>query len=64
MVIYGVDPKRPPTDWERIFTNPKSNRTLISNTYNELKKLDPRKSNIPIKNWDTEINKEFSTEKC
>jgi hypothetical protein len=23
--------KRPPTDWERIFTNPKSNRGLISN---------------------------------
>jgi hypothetical protein len=25
--------KRPPTDWERIFTNPKSDRGLISNTY-------------------------------
>jgi hypothetical protein len=25
--------KRPPTDWERIFTNPKSNRGLISNIY-------------------------------
>jgi hypothetical protein len=23
--------KRPPTDWERIFTNPKSDRELISN---------------------------------
>jgi hypothetical protein len=23
--------KRPPTDWERIFTNPKSNGGLISN---------------------------------
>jgi hypothetical protein len=23
--------KRPPTDWERIFTNPKSDRRLISN---------------------------------
>jgi hypothetical protein len=23
--------KRPPTDWERIFTNPKSDRGLISN---------------------------------
>jgi hypothetical protein len=26
-----VKTKRPPTDWERIFTNPKSDRGLISN---------------------------------
>jgi hypothetical protein len=32
--------KRPPTDWERIFTNHKSDRGLISNIYKELKKLD------------------------
>jgi hypothetical protein len=25
--------KRPPTDWERIFTNPKSDRELISNIH-------------------------------
>jgi hypothetical protein len=37
--------KRPPTDWERIFTNPKSDRGLISNIYKELKKVDFRKSN-------------------
>jgi hypothetical protein len=47
--------KKPPTDWERIFTNPKSDRGLISNIYKELKKMDFRKSN-------TELNKEFSTE--
>jgi hypothetical protein len=41
--------KRPPTDWERIFTNPKSDRELISNIYKELKKVDSRKSNNPIK---------------
>jgi hypothetical protein len=29
--------KRPPTDWERIVTNPKSDRGLISNIYKELK---------------------------
>ena len=42
--------KRPPTDWERIFTNPKSDRGLIPNIYKELKKLDSRNSNNPIKN--------------
>jgi hypothetical protein len=41
--------KRPPTDWGRIFTNPKSDRGLISNIYKESKKLDSRKSNDPIK---------------
>jgi hypothetical protein len=40
--------KRAPTDWERIFTNSKSNRSLISNIYIELKKLDSRKMNNPI----------------
>jgi hypothetical protein len=42
--------KRPPTDWERIFTYPKSDRGLISNIYKELKKVDSRKSDNPIKN--------------
>jgi hypothetical protein len=32
--------KRPPADWERIFTYPKSDRGLISNIYKELKKVD------------------------
>jgi hypothetical protein len=38
------------TDWEKIFTNPKLDRALISNIYKELKKLDCREPNNPIKN--------------
>jgi hypothetical protein len=34
--------KRPSTDWERIFTNPRSHRGLISIIYKELKRLDSR----------------------
>jgi hypothetical protein len=32
--------KRPQPVWERIFTNPKSDRRVVSNIYKELKKLD------------------------
>jgi hypothetical protein len=52
-----------PTNWEKIFTNPTYDRGLISNVYKELKTLDSREPpNKPIKKWDTELNKEFSTE--
>ena len=54
--------KRPPTDWESIFTYPKSDRGLISNIYKELKRVDSRKSNNPIKKWGSELNKDFSPE--
>jgi hypothetical protein len=49
--------KRPPTDWEIIFTYPKSDWGLISNIYKELKKVGSRKSNNPIKKWGSELNK-------
>jgi hypothetical protein len=42
--------KRLPTDWEKIFTNPKSNRELISNRYKQLKILASRNSNKTIRN--------------
>ena len=48
-------------DWEKIFTNPTSDRGLISNTYTELKKLDYREPNNPIK-MGIELNRKFSTE--
>ena len=54
--------KRQPTDSENIFTNLTSDRGLISNIYKDLKKLDSRKPNNPIKKWSIELNKEFSTE--
>ena len=40
--------KQQPTDWEKIFTNPTSDRGLVSNIYKEPKKLDSVESNNPI----------------
>jgi hypothetical protein len=47
--------KRPPTDWERIFTNPKSDRELISNIYIYIyicnsKRWTPENQITPLKN--------------
>ena len=39
-----------PTDWENIFTNPTSDGRLMSDIYKELKMLDSREPNNPIKN--------------
>jgi hypothetical protein len=41
--------KRPSTDWEKIFSNPKSDIGLISNIYKELKNLNSIKSNTLLK---------------
>ena len=52
--------KRPPTDWERIFTNPKSDRIgIISSICQELKNLDSRESNNPIKKSGTQLKMNF-----
>jgi hypothetical protein len=62
-----------PTDWEKIFTKPISNRGLISKINKELTNLITKKPNIPMehrapnggargKKWGLELNQEFTTE--
>jgi hypothetical protein len=57
-----IGKKQQPKDWEKIFTNPTSKRGLFSNIYKKLKKLSSTESNNPTIKWDTELNKEYSTE--
>ncbi|KAL6083342.1 hypothetical protein STEG23_036912 [Scotinomys teguina] len=45
------------TEWEKIFTNPTSDRGLISRIYKELKKHDIKTSNSPIEKWAIELNR-------
>ena len=52
--------KRPPTNWERIFTYPKSDRELISNIYMKNSRRWTPENHNPIKKWGSELNKEFS----
>ena len=52
------------TDWEKNFTNPKSDRGLISKKYiyKELKEVTTKIPNNPIKKWGIELNWESTTE--
>ena len=54
--------KQQPTEWENIFTNPTSDRGLISKIYKELMKLVIRITNNQIKKLGTDLSREVSTD--
>ena len=54
--------KRQPTDWEKIFCNPATDKGLISKIYKDLKKLDFKMLINPIKQWGSDLKREFSIE--
>jgi hypothetical protein len=43
-------------DWEKIFTNPTSDRGLISNIYKAFKKLDSREPDSHITEWSIKLS--------
>lgn len=49
--------KWPPTQWEKIFTSPTSDRGIIFKIYKELKKLNMKKANNLILKWGTDVNR-------
>jgi phage terminase large subunit-like protein len=54
--------KKPPTEWEKIFTGYTSYKGLITRIQRELKNPNFLKINEPIKKWATELNRTFSKE--
>jgi hypothetical protein len=54
--------KSVPTAWERIFASYTSDKGLITRVYRELKNLNSKKCNDPMKKWANELNRTFSEE--
>ena len=54
--------KRQSSEWEEIIANETTDKGLISEIYKQLIEFNTRKTNYPIKNWETDLNRYFSKE--
>ena len=50
------------SEWETITANETTEKGLISKIYKQLKQLNARKTNNPIKKWEKDLNRHFPKE--
>ena len=54
--------KRQPSEWEKIVADETTDKELICKIYKQLKKLNTRNTNNPVKRRAKELNRRFSQE--